>query len=78
MTLSSLSFTGFENFKGHYMHSWEYRDPKGLEGKKVLILGAGNTGGDVAVEVSRTAAKVLFAESMTAMLLLFSRNKWSS
>ncbi|XP_070602875.1 dimethylaniline monooxygenase [N-oxide-forming] 4-like isoform X2 [Erythrolamprus reginae] len=55
------SFPGIENFKGHYMHSWEYRDPKGLEGKKVLILGAGNTGGDVAVEVSRTAAKVFLS-----------------
>ncbi|XP_070797000.1 dimethylaniline monooxygenase [N-oxide-forming] 4-like isoform X3 [Pituophis catenifer annectens] len=63
------SFPGFENFKGQYMHSWEYRDPKGLEGKKVLILGAGNTGGDVAVEVSRTAAKVFLSTRNGAWVL---------
>ncbi|XP_026559189.1 dimethylaniline monooxygenase [N-oxide-forming] 2-like [Pseudonaja textilis] len=61
VNLPLASFPGLENFKGHYMHSWEYRDAKGMEGKKVLILGAGNTGGDVAVEMSRTAAKVFLS-----------------
>ncbi|KAK9403834.1 dimethylaniline monooxygenase [Crotalus adamanteus] len=71
------SFLGLENFKGHYMHSWEYRDPKGLEGKKVLILGAGNTGGDVAVEVSRTAAKVfLSTRNGTWVLSRMSKTGW--
>ncbi|XP_070602882.1 dimethylaniline monooxygenase [N-oxide-forming] 2-like isoform X1 [Erythrolamprus reginae] len=71
------SFPGIENFKGHYMHSWEYKDPKGLEGKKVLILGAGNTGGDVAVEVSRTAAKVfLSTRSGTWVVSRMSQAGW--
>lgn len=55
---TSFFLTGIEKFKGLYLHSWEYRDQKGFEGKKVLVVGAGNSGGDIAVEISRTAAKV--------------------
>ncbi|XP_032081988.1 dimethylaniline monooxygenase [N-oxide-forming] 4 isoform X1 [Thamnophis elegans] len=73
------SFPGFENFKGHYIHSREYRDPKGLEGKNVLILGAGNTGGDVAVEVSRIAAKVFLSTRNGAWVLSrMSKAGWPS
>ncbi|XP_061441102.1 dimethylaniline monooxygenase [N-oxide-forming] 2-like isoform X2 [Rhineura floridana] len=55
------SFPGIENFKGHYLHSWEYRDQRRSEGKNVLVVGAGNTGGDIAAEVSHTAAKVFLS-----------------
>uniref|UniRef100_A0A8D2LAI8 Flavin-containing monooxygenase n=1 Tax=Varanus komodoensis TaxID=61221 RepID=A0A8D2LAI8_VARKO len=71
------SFPGIENFKGRYMHSWEYRDPKGTEGKNVLVIGAGNTGGDVAVELSHTAAKVfLSTRTGTWVLSRISRAGW--
>uniref|UniRef100_A0ABM5G9N1 Flavin-containing monooxygenase n=2 Tax=Pogona vitticeps TaxID=103695 RepID=A0ABM5G9N1_9SAUR len=55
------SFPGIENFRGYYLHSYEYRDQKELEGKKVLVVGAGNTGGDIASEICRTAAKVFLS-----------------
>ncbi|KAH0618213.1 hypothetical protein JD844_017223 [Phrynosoma platyrhinos] len=61
------SFPGIENFKGRYLHSWEYRDQKEFEGKNVLVIGAGNTGGDIASEVCRTAAKIF--HSWTPVIL---------
>jgi len=45
-------------FKGRYLHSQEYRDPEAFRGKRVLVVGIGNTGGDLSVELSRVAAKV--------------------
>ncbi|KAJ6650530.1 hypothetical protein lerEdw1_006634 [Lerista edwardsae] len=54
-------FPGIENFKGRVLHSWKYRDQKPFEGKRVLVVGAGNTGGDIAVEISRTSAQVFLS-----------------
>lgn len=45
-------------FKGQQLHSREYRDVQAFQGKRVLVVGIGNTGGDLAVELSRVAAKV--------------------
>ncbi|XP_066479177.1 dimethylaniline monooxygenase [N-oxide-forming] 4-like isoform X3 [Tiliqua scincoides] len=54
-------FPGIENFQGRYLHTWEYRDPKPFEGGKVLVVGAGNSGGDIAVEIGRTGAQVFLS-----------------
>lgn len=43
-------------FRGQSFHSSAYRNPEGLAGKRVLVVGAGNTGCDIAVEASHTAA----------------------
>ncbi|XP_042322006.1 dimethylaniline monooxygenase [N-oxide-forming] 4 isoform X2 [Sceloporus undulatus] len=73
------SFPGIENFKGRYLHSWEYRDQKEFEGKNVLVIGAGNTGGDIASEVCRTAAKVfLSTRSGTWVLSRLAESGWPS
>ncbi|XP_029790872.1 dimethylaniline monooxygenase [N-oxide-forming] 4 [Suricata suricatta] len=55
------SFPGIHKFKGQILHSQEYRSPEGFQGKRVLVIGLGNTGGDIAVELSRTAAQVLLS-----------------
>ncbi|XP_076728942.2 dimethylaniline monooxygenase [N-oxide-forming] 4 isoform X2 [Callospermophilus lateralis] len=55
------SFPGIHNFKGRILHSQEYKSPEGFQGKRVLVIGLGNTGGDIAVELSRTAAQVLLS-----------------
>lgn len=47
-------------FKGWYLHSQEYKDAEPFRGKRVLVVGIGNTGGDLSVELSRVAAKVWF------------------
>uniref|UniRef100_A0A8C0QMM0 Flavin-containing monooxygenase n=1 Tax=Chelonoidis abingdonii TaxID=106734 RepID=A0A8C0QMM0_CHEAB len=56
------SFPGIENrFRGQYLHSWEYKDSASFQGKRVLVLGVGNSGGDIAVEISRVAAQVFLS-----------------
>jgi cation diffusion facilitator CzcD-associated flavoprotein CzcO len=46
------------DFKGQYFHSHQFKNNRGLEGKRVLVIGAGNSGCDCAVEASRVAAQV--------------------
>ncbi|EHB08493.1 Dimethylaniline monooxygenase [N-oxide-forming] 4, partial [Heterocephalus glaber] len=55
------SFPGVHKFQGQILHSQEYRTPEAFQGKRVLVIGLGNTGGDIAVELSRTAAQVFLS-----------------
>ncbi|NXM76797.1 FMO4 monooxygenase, partial [Serilophus lunatus] len=56
------SFPGIDTrFKGRYLHSQEYKDVEAFRGKRVLVVGTGNTGGDLSVELSRVAAKVFLS-----------------
>ncbi|CAB1332002.1 unnamed protein product, partial [Coregonus sp. 'balchen'] len=48
----------FQEFEGRYFHSWEYRSAEGLQGKRVVVVGIGNSGGDIAVDASRVAEQV--------------------
>ncbi|XP_054689817.1 dimethylaniline monooxygenase [N-oxide-forming] 4-like isoform X2 [Grus americana] len=60
--LPLASFPGIETrFKGQYLHSQEYKDVEAFRGKRVLVVGIGNTGGDLSVELSRVAAKVFLS-----------------
>ncbi|XP_018114111.1 dimethylaniline monooxygenase [N-oxide-forming] 2-like [Xenopus laevis] len=52
------SFPGIEKFKGHYIHSRFYKDSTYYQGKTVLVVGIGNSAGDIAVEISTTAKQV--------------------
>ncbi|XP_058516613.1 dimethylaniline monooxygenase [N-oxide-forming] 4 isoform X2 [Ochotona princeps] len=52
------SFPGIQKFKGKVLHSQEYRIPEGFRGKRVLVIGLGNSGGDIAVELSRTTSQM--------------------
>lgn len=49
---------GIETFEGKYLHSWDYKGPEDMFGKRVVIIGIGNSGGDIAVESSRVAEQV--------------------
>lgn len=56
--LPLASFPGIETrFRGQYFHSLEYKDAAAFQGKRVLVVGTGNTGCDIAVDMSRVAAK---------------------
>jgi thioredoxin reductase len=46
-------------FTGEMMHSADYKDPGTLRGKRVLVVGAGNTGCDIAVESAQNATRTL-------------------
>ena len=49
------SYPGAETFPGDQLHAHYYRTPDVLEGKRVLVLGIGNSASDIAVESSRVA-----------------------
>ncbi|XP_070817067.1 flavin-containing monooxygenase 5-like [Chaetodon trifascialis] len=54
-------FPGIESFEGRYFHSWDYRNSDGMQGKRVVVIGIGSSGGDIAVDISRVAEKVYLA-----------------
>ena len=43
------------SFEGIFLHSHFYKSPRPFEGKRALVMGAGNSGCDIAVDVSRVA-----------------------
>jgi cation diffusion facilitator CzcD-associated flavoprotein CzcO len=49
-------FPGADSFPGEQLHAHHYRTPEPLAGKRVLVLGIGNSACDIAVESSRVAA----------------------
>ena len=55
------AFPGSEEFDGEQIHVHHYREPDMLVGKRVLVLGIGNSAVDVAVESSRIAEKTFLA-----------------
>ncbi|MBS1697858.1 MAG: NAD(P)/FAD-dependent oxidoreductase [Actinobacteria bacterium] len=46
------------DFSGEIMHTSAYKDPSQLAGRRVLIIGAGNSGCDIAVDAVHHAASV--------------------
>ncbi|BDA48576.1 Dimethylaniline monooxygenase [N-oxide-forming] 5 [Coccomyxa sp. Obi] len=48
------------DFSGTLMHSHEYRTPKVMEGKRLMVIGAGNSGMDIASEASQCGAAAVF------------------
>lgn len=52
------SLAGIERFKGQYFHSRDYKNPESFTGKRVIVIGIGNSGVDLAVEISHTAKQV--------------------
>lgn len=48
-------------FTGDTMHAAEYKTPDVLEGRRVLVVGAGNTGCDIAVEAVHHAKRALIS-----------------
>ena len=48
-------------FAGEMRHTQTYRSPEELRGKRVLIIGAGNSGADIACDAARTAAKAFLS-----------------
>ncbi len=62
-------FPRAEDFEGEQMHVHHYREPDILEGKRVLVLGIGNSAVDVAVESSRIAEKTFLSMRRGAYVL---------
>ncbi|XP_064482608.1 flavin-containing monooxygenase 5-like [Ornithodoros turicata] len=52
------TFPGLDRFKGEVLHTHDYKIPERYRDKKVLIIGVGNSGADVAVDLCPGAKKV--------------------
>jgi hypothetical protein len=49
-------FRGIESFSGEVMHSRDYSEGSQLSAKRVLVIGAGNSGVDIACDAARFAS----------------------
>jgi dimethylaniline monooxygenase (N-oxide forming) len=63
------AFPGSDEFSGEQIHVHRYREPDVLLGKRVLVLGLGNSAVDVAVESSRIADATFIAMRRGAYVL---------
>lgn len=63
------AFPGAEGFPGEQLHAHHYRTPEPLRGKRVLVLGIGNSACDIAVEASRVAESTDLAMRRGAHIL---------
>lgn len=52
------SIPGQEQFAGQIIHSVVYRRPNGFAGARVLVVGAGNSAGEISVELAGAGARV--------------------
>lgn len=59
LPLSDLK--GHDIFSGRCFHSRDYRDGDAFRGKRVVVVGIGNSGGDITVEISRSADKTFLS-----------------
>lgn len=49
---------GRDRFRGRVLHAAEYQRPGEFIGKRVLVVGVGNSGGEIGSELARAGAKV--------------------
>ncbi|XP_073499202.1 dimethylaniline monooxygenase [N-oxide-forming] 2-like [Phyllobates terribilis] len=63
------SYPGIKTFKGQCFHSREYKNSDGFKGKRVVIVGMGNSAADIAVELSRTASQVFLSTRRGAWVM---------
>ncbi len=54
-------FEGEETFRGEILHGSEYRRPAQVAGKRVLVVGAGESGADIVAEVSAHATETVLS-----------------
>jgi dimethylaniline monooxygenase (N-oxide forming) len=55
------AFAGLESFTGETMHAAQYRRPGQVKDKKVLVVGAGESGADIAAEMSKNAVAAVLS-----------------
>ncbi len=55
------SWPGQDSFKGTIIHSSQYKNGEPFKGKKVLVVGFGNSGGEIAIDLWEHGAQVSLA-----------------
>ncbi|KAF3823427.1 hypothetical protein GH733_010863, partial [Mirounga leonina] len=78
--LPLYSFPGINTFKGQYFHSQQYKHPDIFKDKRVLVIGMGNSGTDIAMEASHLAKQNMFRNSLptpfVTWLMARKMNSW--
>ncbi|HEX4561578.1 MAG TPA: NAD(P)/FAD-dependent oxidoreductase [Gemmatimonadales bacterium] len=54
-------FPGQDRFQGRILHSVEYRRPDPFRGQRVLVVGVGNSGGEIGAELAHAGVAVTLA-----------------
>ncbi|KAK5869971.1 hypothetical protein PBY51_024643 [Eleginops maclovinus] len=62
-------FPGIDTFEGKYFHSRDYKTPEEWRNKKAVVIGIGNSGGDIAVELSRVTKQLYLSTRRGAWIL---------
>ena len=57
------------SFKGEYLHSHDYREPEPFQGKRVLVVGVGNSGLDITADVCLVAAQTFVAARSPVLIM---------
>ncbi|XP_023217740.1 dimethylaniline monooxygenase [N-oxide-forming] 5-like [Centruroides sculpturatus] len=57
------SLPGLEEFKGNVFHSWHYKEPSKFSNRRVLVVGTGNSGSDVAVDLCGVAKTIIMSSN---------------
>jgi len=55
------AFPGADGFTGEQTHAHHYKEPEPYRGKRVLVLGIGNSAADIAVETSAVSERTFLA-----------------
>jgi cation diffusion facilitator CzcD-associated flavoprotein CzcO len=55
------SWPGLETYSGALVHSSEYRNSTAFAGKRVLVIGFGNSGGEIALDFANDGVEVALA-----------------
>jgi cation diffusion facilitator CzcD-associated flavoprotein CzcO len=55
------SWPGMDDYRGSVIHSSDYRNPETCRGKRVLVVGFGNSGGEVALDLAEAGVDVTLA-----------------
>jgi cation diffusion facilitator CzcD-associated flavoprotein CzcO len=56
-----LSWPGMDTFRGPIVHSSDYRNPDAFGGKRVLVVGFGNSGGEIALDLAEAKVDTAIA-----------------
>jgi len=65
---------GLDRYEGNLIHSHNYRKPEQFESQRVLILGGGASGTDIAVEVAGKASKVYLSHNNPPLVSRMPKN----
>lgn len=65
-----LVFVQLSVYLGELIHSHDYRSAEPLAGKSVVLLGAGLSGLDIAMELSNVNAKVFYTAYIVHLFIM--------